>query len=111
MDFSKGWGSWALGTGRQNKTKKPKPGINNPRCIWGLNHIVWTGLLPPVCLGNFQKNRCWTDSPVCACTEAVPRLCDFVFIFTCTAVEDFVIISANIAGGEKSFKMSIVLLW
>ena len=42
-------------------------------------------------------------------TEVVPRVCDC--IFTCTSVEDLVIISANIAGGEKLIRMSIVLMW
>ena len=45
------------------------------------------------------------------CTEVVPKVCDYVCIFACTAVEDFVIISANTAGGEELIKMSMVLWW
>lgn len=48
---------------------------------------------------------------MCVCTAVVPKVCVCVSIFACTAVEDFVIISANIAGGEELIKMSMVLLW
>lgn len=61
-------------------------------------------------LGSFQKDERWAPGPLCISTEIVPWVRDCFFVFTCAAVEHFVIISANVAGEKELIKTSIVLL-